>query len=1267
MNRSRWFHRFAAAAIAVLVMGLLPSVALAAPGDHFVITGPTLVTVGAPNSYTVTVKDVSNATVTDYTGTVTLDVNGTTNLPMVYTFLGTESGMHTFGGVEMQEDTGARTLSAQDEVIGDGTLDVTVMAVGEATHFLVAAATPTSVGTAETLTVTAANDFGATAAGYTGTVHFTSTDPLGATLPTAFDFLVANEGTHAFSNGVTFKSAGTWTITAADGGSPPVAGTSSDVVVAKGDQTVAFTSSHATDVNTGGTYTPTATATSGLPAAITIDGTSTSVCSISAGLVTFDNPGTCKIDADQAGDSNWKAALQVSQVFTAMHGQTITPDTTAPIGAVVGDTYAPTAHATSTFAVAITIDGSTSAVCSIDGGNVVHLNANGTCKVDFNQAGDPNWWPAPQVQQSFGVGHGASTTVVVSDGLTVTYGTNVTFTATVSGGGDMPTGTVQFKNGSSSLGSPVTLSGGVAHLSTSLLTIATHSITAVYAGDGNYTTSTSAAISQVVNAGGTATAVVTSDGSPVLYGTNVTFTATVTGGGVTPTGTVQFQVDGSNLGAPVSLIAGVAHLSTLNLSVADHSITAVYSGDGNYATATSPVFHEVVSAGGTATAVVTSDGTPVLYGTNVTFTTTIGGAGVTPTGSVEFFDGVVSLGTQTLVSGVAHLSTSFLSVTDHSITAVYSGDGNYATATSPVFHEVVNNGGISTTVVTSGGSPSTYGTSVTFTATVSGGGITPTGTVQFKVDGSNVGSTVSLAAGVATFATSSLAVGDRSVTAVYSSDSNYAASTSGIWHQVVIPGAATHLTVTGPTSRTVGVSGTLTVTAFDQYGNTATSYAGTIHFTSTDGTAVLPANSTLSSGAGTFSVAFQTVGTWSVTATDTVTTSITGSLTGIVVSTPTPATYHALTPARVLDSRDGTGGLSGPFSSHVARTFQVSGFGGVPAGATAVTGNLTVTGQSSGGYLFLGPLAMNDPTSSTLNFPVGDDRANAVTVALGVGGTLSITFVGPGPGNSAHAIFDVTGYFTPDNSGATFHALTPARILDSRGTTGGLPGKFTSHVARTFQVTSRGNVPAGATAVTGNLTVTGQTANGYLYIGPVPKNNPTSSTLNFPFADDRANAVTVALGAGGALSVTYVGPGAAQGAYVIFDVTGYFTQDLTGARYVPLTPSRILDSRGGTGGLPGAFASHQARTFAVSGQGGVVSTAIAVTGNLTVTGQSGNGYFFIGPVAANDPTSSTLNFPAGDDRANAVTVSLGTGGTLSVTDVGSPAYAIFDVTGYFVP
>src|SRR5450759_2045773 len=63
-----------------------------------------------------------------------------------------------------------------------------------------------------------------------------------------------------------------------------------------------------------------------------------------------------------------------------------------------------------------------------------------------------------------------------------------------------------------------------------------------------------------------------------------------------------------------------------------------------------------------------------------------------------------------------------------------------------------------------------------------------------------------------------------------------------------------------------------------------------------------------------------------------------------VVPAYTGPTYHALTPTRILDPRVGTG-LWGAFSSHVARTFQVSGRGGVPGHAIAVTGNLTVTGQ----------------------------------------------------------------------------------------------------------------------------------------------------------------------------------------------------------------------------------------------------------------------------------------------------------------------------------
>ncbi|HZC31727.1 MAG TPA: hypothetical protein VE640_00420, partial [Candidatus Bathyarchaeia archaeon] len=130
------------------------------------------------------------------------------------------------------------------------------------------------------------------------------------------------------------------------------------------------------------------------------------------------------------------------------------------------------------------------------------------------------------------------------------------------------------------------------------------------------------------------------------------------------------------------------------------------------------------------------------------------------------------------------------------------------------------------------------------------------------------------------------------------------------------------------------------------------------------------------------------------------------------LATPTGSTYHALTPARLLDTRIGNG-LSGPFVSHVARTFQVTGRGGVPGNATAVTGNLTVVGQTASGYLFLGPVATNNPTSSTLNFPLGDARANGVTVALGASGTLSATYVAGSLSPHTQVLFDVTGYFTP--------------------------------------------------------------------------------------------------------------------------------------------------------------------------------------------------------------------------------------------------------------
>ena len=126
---------------------------------------------------------------------------------------------------------------------------------------------------------------------------------------------------------------------------------------------------------------------------------------------------------------------------------------------------------------------------------------------------------------------------------------------------------------------------------------------------------------------------------------------------------------------------------------------------------------------------------------------------------------------------------------------------------------------------------------------------------------------------------------------------------------------------------------------------------------------------------------------------------------------PPPATYVPLTPARLLDTRFGTG-LSGKFTANTPRTFHVTGLGGVPANAVAVTGNFTVTNQTAAGAAFLGPNSTASPATSTLNFPLGDTRANGVTLALSPTGTLSAIYLYK-VGATTDFIFDVTGYFVP--------------------------------------------------------------------------------------------------------------------------------------------------------------------------------------------------------------------------------------------------------------
>ncbi|HEY7525008.1 MAG TPA: hypothetical protein VH720_15265 [Candidatus Limnocylindrales bacterium] len=263
-------------------------------------------------------------------------------------------------------------------------------------------------------------------------------------------------------------------------------------------------------------------------------------------------------------------------------------------------------------------------------------------------------------------------------------------------------------------------------------------------------------------------------------------------------------------------------------------------------------------------------------------------------------------------------------------------------------------------------------------------------------------------------------------------------------------------------------------------------------------------------------------------------------VTGWFVTGTGGADYVDVTPARILDSRNGIG-LSGFFTSGTARSFTVRGVGGVPndPDVVAVTGNLTVVQQNAAGNAALTTSPTNSPATSTVNFTAGGSRANGIVIALANDGTLSAV-VNNGPGKRAHLIFDVTGYFTNGAGGAIYHQIDQVtRVMDTRSGNG-LSGDFINGTARTLTISPRPpHVPAGATGVTGNLTVTGQSASGFVSMTKLPDDTPTTSTLNFPVGMTRANGVVAPLDSGQA-SFTYVSATGGAHTDLLFDVTGYF-------------------------------------------------------------------------------------------------------------------------------
>ncbi|WP_280822789.1 Ig-like domain repeat protein [Pseudaminobacter soli (ex Li et al. 2025)] len=329
--------------------------------------------------------------------------------------------------------------------------------------------------------------------------------------------------------------------------------------------------------------------------------------------------------------------------------------------------------------------GTTSAVSASSGSSinvtVSGISGTGTIRLDIRSNNNIVDAAGNAMQAAFtsGTTHAvspASPTVSVSaSNSNPSFGASVTFTATLAGGSS-PTGSVTFKDGTTTLGT-ATVSGTTVTFTTSALAVGAHSITAVYTGDTNNAAAASAAVSVAVGKAVPAIILSASDSNP-SPGTSVTFTATLSGGS-SPTGTVTFNDGATVLGT--AIVSGTtATFTTSALGPGVHSISAIYAGDTNNATATYTAVTVTVGQAAPTITFSASDGNPSL-GSSVTFTATLVG-GSSPTGTVTFNDGATALGTATVSGTTATFTTSALGLGAHSITAVYAGDTNNATATS---------------------------------------------------------------------------------------------------------------------------------------------------------------------------------------------------------------------------------------------------------------------------------------------------------------------------------------------------------------------------------------------------------------------------------------------------------------------------------------------------------------------------------------------------------------------------------------------------------
>jgi PKD repeat protein len=469
------------------------------------------------------------------------------------------------------------------------------------------------------------------------------------------------------------------------------------------------------------------------------------------------------------------------------------------------------------------------------------------------------------------------------------------------------------------------------------------------------------------------------------------------------------------------------------------------------------------------------------------------------------------------------------------------------------------------------------------------------------------------------------------------------ASAPSVSHSSVSPRTTSGLTAAFTYTTTGARSVSLDATASTDTSSTITGYTfdygdGSTAVTNTTGT-----SSYTYTRAGTYTV--------SVTATD----AAGNTATATVSVTTNGSDYTPYGPTRLLDTRTTTGGHDSPIAADSDIRLEIGGNGSIPTGVTAVVLTLAATEGTVGGDIIAYPDGATKPGTSSLNFATDQTIAATVTVEVGADGYVDLYNAS---GGTTELIADVSGYYT-QTSASGFTPLTPARILDTRTTTGGHDSPLAGSGTLTLTIAGAdgGNLPStGITAVALNLTATGEASGGDLSVYADGSTKPSSSVLNFPEGVNIADYTVVPVGSDGKIDVYNSSSGSID---LIADVSGYFSSTGTSS-FVPVTPTRSLDTRTLAGGTVCADCAAQDETLTSTADN---ATAYAITATVTNTATSGD--LIIYPAGATMPAVSNINWTTGEAIANSTYMTPSSTGIYLYNQSGGNTSVIVDEYGYF--